>query len=206
MLEAQTVQPLGADRPVKVDTRVIAATHRDLQRMVAAKEFRFDLFYRLAVVHVALPPLRNRLEDLPHLIATFYERRGLEAGPIDGENLEKLRRYAWPGNLRELRNVLERAWALSGPKAAFRELRLWLDPTAAAPQIAEVVDTALPFKEAKERWNDHFERRYVAQVFGSNSSNVTRAAEHAGLSRRHFRELLYKHGIIERPVDDPDGD
>jgi DNA-binding NtrC family response regulator len=206
VLEAQTVQPVGADRPVKVDTRVVAATHRDLHRMVAAKEFRFDLFYRLAVVHVALPPLRDRLEDLSHLVATFYARRGAIAGPIDGDNLDKLRRYAWPGNIRELRNVLERAWALSGPKAPFRELKLWLDPTAAEPQIAEVVDTSMPFKEAKERWNDHFERRYVSTVFASNGGNVTRAAEHAGLSRRHFRELLYKHGIVERPADDADGD
>jgi transcriptional regulator with GAF, ATPase, and Fis domain len=206
VLEAQTVQPVGADKPVKVDTRVIAATHRDLARMVAAKEFRFDLFYRLAVVHVALPPLRDRLEDLPHLIATFYERRNLEPGPIDGDNLERMRRYAWPGNVRELRNALERAWALSGANTKFRDLRLWLDPQAAAPRLSEVVDTSLPFKEAKERWNDHFERRYVAMVFGSNNGNVTRAAEHAGLSRRHFRELLYKHGIIERPADGGEGD
>ncbi|HZJ63352.1 MAG TPA: sigma 54-interacting transcriptional regulator [Kofleriaceae bacterium] len=204
VLEAQTVQPVGADRPLQVDTRVVAATHRDLSRMVAAKQFRFDLFYRLAVVHVALPPLRERLEDLPHLIATFYHRRGADPGPIDGDNLERMRRHAWPGNVRELRNVLERAWALSEPGARFRELRLWLDPNAAAPQLSEVVDTALPFKEAKERWNDHFERRYVAMVFASNASNVTRAAEHAGLSRRHFRELLYKHGIVERPADDAD--
>jgi DNA-binding NtrC family response regulator len=210
VLEAQTVQPVGADRPLQVDARVVAATHRDLSRMVAAKQFRFDLFYRLAVVHVALPPLRERLEDLPHLIATFYHRRGADPGPIDGDNLERMRRHAWPGNVRELRNVLERAWALSGPGgsggagARFRELRLWLDPNAAAPQLSEVVDTALPFKEAKERWNDHFERRYVAMVFTSNASNVTRAAEHAGLSRRHFRELLYKHGIVERPADDAD--
>jgi DNA-binding NtrC family response regulator len=201
VLEAQTVQPVGADRPVSVDTRVVAATHRDLARMVAAKDFRFDLFYRLAVVHVALPPLRERLEDLPHLIATFYRARGLEPGPIDGDNLERMRRHGWPGNVRELRNVLDRAWALSGPGARFRELRLWLDPNA-QPQLAEVIDTALPFKEAKERWNDHFERRYVAMVFTRNASNVTRAAEHAGLSRRHFRELLYKHGIVERPTDD----
>ena len=212
VLEAQTVQPVGADRPVQVDTRVVAATHRELSRMVAAKEFRFDLFYRLAVVHVALPPLRERLEDLPHLIATFYAARAartgaaLEAGPIDGDNLERMRRHAWPGNVRELRNVLERAWALSGPNATFRELRLWLDPNAAAPQLSEVVDTALPFKEAKERWNDHFERRYVAMVFTTNANNVTRAADHAGLSRRHFRELLYKHGIVERPTDDADAD
>jgi len=200
-LEAQTVQPVGADRPVKVDTRVVAATHRDLSRMVAAKEFRFDLFYRLAVVHVALPPLRERLEDLPHLITTFYRRRGIEPGPVDGDNLERMRRYAWPGNVRELRNVLERAWALSGPNVAFRDLKLWLDPSAAQPQLGEVVDTSLGFKEAKERWNDHFERRYVSLVFAANNNNVTRAAEHAGLSRRHFRELLYKHGIVERPAD-----
>ena len=70
----------------------------------------------------------------------------------------------------------------------------------------QAIDTSMPFKEAKERWNDHFERRYVATVFASNASNVTRAAEHAGLSRRHFRELLYKHGIVERPADDSDGD
>jgi DNA-binding NtrC family response regulator len=206
VLEAQTVQPVGADRPVQVDTRVVAATHRDLARMVAAKEFRFDLFYRLAVVHVALPPLRERLEDLPHLIGTFYQRRGAEPGPIDGENLERMRRHAWPGNVRELRNVLERAWALSGPGAGFRELRLWLDPGAAAqPQLAEVVDTSLPFKEAKERWNDVFERRYIAAVFADAGHNVTRAAEHAGLSRKHLRELLYKHGIVERPPNGSDG-
>jgi len=203
VLEAQTVQPVGADKPVTIDTRVVAATHRDLARMVADKLFRFDLFYRLAVVHVALPPVRDRLEDLPHLIATFYQRRNLDPGPIDGDNLDKLRRYAWPGNVRELRNALERAWALSGPNAKFRELRLWLDPGAAQQaQFGEVVEVSLPFKEAKERWNDHFERRYVGMVFAANASNVTRAAELSGLSRRHFRELLYKHGIVERPAED----
>jgi len=208
VLEAQTVQPVGADRPVQVDTRVVAATHRDLSRMVAAKEFRFDLFYRLAVVHVALPPLRERLEDLPHLVDTLFRRRGTPPGVVDGDNLERLRRHAWPGNVRELRNALERAWAMSGPKAAFRELKLWLDPGAAhgVQQSSEVIDTALPFKEAKERWNDQFERRYVAMVFDTNGNNVTRAAEHAGLSRRHFRELLYKHAIVERPVDGSDAE
>ena len=206
VLEAQTVQPVGADRPIKVDTRVVAATHRDLQRMVAAKEFRFDLFYRLAVVHVALPPLRDRLEDLSHLVATFYARKGLEPGPIDGENLDKLRRYAWPGNVRELRNALERAWALAGPNTKFRELRLWLDTSAPTPQHAEVIDTSLPFTEAKERWNDQFEKRYVSMVWNANGNNVTHAADHAGLSRRHFRELLYKHGLVERPADGGDAD
>jgi len=199
-LEAQTVQPVGADRPVPVDTRVVAATHRDLARMVADKQFRFDLFYRLAVVHVALPPLRQRLEDLPLLVAAFYRARGAEPGAIEGDNLARLERHAWPGNVRELRNVLERAWAMSGAGAAFGDLRLWVDPSAPAASFGEVVDTTLPFKEAKERWNDHFERRYVAAVFAAQAGNVTRAAEHAGLSRRHFRELLYKHGLVERPA------
>ncbi|MBZ0231730.1 MAG: sigma 54-interacting transcriptional regulator [Deltaproteobacteria bacterium] len=203
-LEAQTVQPVGADRPVSVDTRVVAATHRDLSRLVAAKEFRFDLFYRLAVVHVALPPLRERMEDLPALVAAFYAGRNASPGPIDGENLERLRRHAWPGNIRELRNVLERAWALSGGTVPFRDLRLWVE-VQAAPAMNEVVDTALPFKEAKERWNDHFERRYLAAVYQAQGGNITRAAEHAGINRRHFRELLYKHGLLERPAsDDPD--
>ncbi len=197
-LEARTVQPVGADRPVSVDARVVAATHRDLAKMVAAKEFRFDLFYRLAVVHVALPALRQRLEDLPHLIAAFYAARGLTPGPIDGPNLERMRQHSWPGNVRELRNVLERAWALSGAATGFRELRLWLD-AGTAPQFSEVVDSSLGFKEAKERWNDHFERRYVSMVFAAQNNNVTRAAEHAGLSRRHFRELLYKHALLARP-------
>jgi len=204
VLEAQTVQPVGADRQVSVDTRVVAATHRDLSRMVNDKAFRFDLFYRLAVVHVALPPLRERLEDLPFLVETFYRRRGAAAGPIDGDNLDKLRRYAWPGNVRELRNVLERAWAMSPAGAGFRELRVWLDSSSVSDttRAAEVVDIALPFKEAKERWNDQFERRYVAMVFEANHGNVTHAAEHAGLSRRHFRELLYKHALVERPASD----
>jgi DNA-binding NtrC family response regulator len=203
VLEAQTVQPVGADRPVKVDTRVIASTHRDLARMVANQEFRFDLFYRLAVVHVSLPPLRERLEDLPHLLATFYQRRGSAPGPLDGPNLDTLRRHAWPGNVRELRNVLERAWALS-PGATFRDLRLWLQPAQSPTAGGELVDTSLPFKDAKERWNDAFERRYVASVFADRGHNVTHAADHAGLSRRHFRELLYKHGIVERPASDSD--
>ncbi len=203
-LEAQTVQPVGADRPVTVDTRVVAATHRDLARMVAAKEFRFDLFYRLAVVHVSLPALRERSGDLPALVAAFYAARQADPGPIDGDNLDRLRAHAWPGNVRELRNVLERAWALSGGQVRFRELRLRVEALAPPPP-SEAIDTSLPFKDAKEQWNDHFERRYLAAVHAAAGGNITRAAEHAGINRRHFRELLYKHGLLERPVGDDEG-
>jgi len=198
VLEAQTVQPLGSDRPVQVDTRVIAATHRNLAEMVERKEFRFDLYYRLAVVHVQLPPLRDRLDDVALLVRHFYEGRGVDPGPIAGDNLERLCGHAWPGNVRELRNVLERAWALSGPDGAgFADLRLWLQPAMApGPRDADAIDTSLPFKEAKEQWVDAFERRYLARVFELHGRNITHAAEHAGINRRHFRELLHKHGII----------
>ncbi len=198
VLEAQTVQPVGADRPVQVNTRVIAATHRNLSEMVERSAFRFDLFYRLAVVHVQIPPLRDRPEDIPALVENFYEGRGMSLGSVGGDNMQRLMQHAWPGNVRELRNVLERAWAMSGPGGAqFSDLRLWIQTAAAAPQGGDPIDTNLPFKEAKERWVDSFERRYLQTVFAAHSGNITHAAEHAGINRRHFRTLLRKHAIID---------
>ena len=197
-LEAQTVQPVGSDQRVSVDTRVVAATHRDLAAMVEAEEFRFDLFYRLAVVHAHIPPLRDRPDDIRALVEHFYEGRGVEPGDIAGDNLTRLCRHAWPGNVRELRNVLERAWALSGPAGAgFSGLRLWVTPTPPNRNAEVPIDTTMPFKEAKERWVELFERRYVAKVFSDKDGNITHAAEQAGINRRHFRTLLRKHGIID---------
>jgi DNA-binding NtrC family response regulator len=197
-LEDQTVMPVGSDKRIKVDTRVVAATHRNLLEMVSLKRFRFDLYYRLAVVHAHLPPLRDRLEDIPVLIANFYEGRGIDPGPIEGPNLDRLMQNAWPGNIRELRNVLERAWALSGPdKQAFADLILWMQSTPTSPKSGPRVDASMPFKEAKEQWNDEFERVYLEQVFAQCSQNITHAAEHAGINRRHFRTLLRKHGIVD---------
>ena len=92
---------------------------------------------------------------------------------------------------------------MSGGLVPFRDLRLAVQASA-PPPVAEVIDTSLPFKEAKERWNDQFERRYLAAVHGASGGNITRAAEHAGINRRHFRELLYKHGLLERPASGDD--
>ncbi len=196
-LEDHTITPVGCDTPVTVNTRVVAATHRDLNAMVSAERFRFDLFHRLAVVHIALPPLRYRLDDLPALIKKFYEGSGFEPGPIDGKNLERLRSHNWPGNVRELRNLLERSWVLSGSQdKAFESLALWLGTQALPP--FDVVDVHLPFKEAKERWVVSFERRYLAAVFKQNGGNITRAATHAGINRGHLRKLLDAHGLREK--------
>ncbi len=197
VLEDQTVLPVGSDKRVPVNTRVVAASHRDLTQMVADKEFRFDLYYRLAVVHVQLPPLRERPEDLPALIAKFYGIRGLEMGPVDGPNLERMANYPWRGNVRELRNLLDRGWALSGPDSEFRSLKLWMQPAISTTSKGPSVDTSIGFKEAKERWNDEFEKRYLEQVFKQYGQNITHAADHSGINRRHFRTLLRKHGIVE---------
>jgi transcriptional regulator with GAF, ATPase, and Fis domain len=201
-LEAKTVQPLGSDAPIPIDTRVIAATHRDLGAMVAEGTFRFDLFHRLAVVHIFLPPLRERPEDIACLVRHFYEGRGADPGEIGGANLEKLQAYPWPGNVRELRNVLERAFVLAGrPDAPFGELAFWLQADIGGTR-REVVDTHLPFKDAKEAWNDEFERRYLATVFERHGHNITHAAKHADINRRHFRKLLIKHGLTGHDGDD----
>jgi DNA-binding NtrC family response regulator len=203
-LEERSVQPLGADHPVAVDTRVVCATNRDLSAMVESKTFRFDLFHRVSVVHIGIPPLRHRLDDLPVLIRHFYEGRAVDPGPIDGENLELLKRHPWPGNVRELRNTLERAFVLSAGKMAFRELNIFLDTESVSPY--DVVDTTLDFKEAKERWVSAFERRYLAAVFAQHGRNISRAALHAGINRRHFRKLLIEHGLrdIGADLDAPD--
>ncbi|MFC1611387.1 sigma 54-interacting transcriptional regulator [Myxococcota bacterium] len=195
-IESKTLTPVGSDAPIAVNTRVVAATHRDLSAMVQDGGFRFDLFHRLSVVHIHIPPLRDRPEDIPTLVSWFYRGRQTEPGEIAGANLDALKTHAWPGNVRELRNTLERAWVLAGPGGiAFCDLKLWLQHEAHTPAHVALIDTTLPFKEAKERWNDAFEQQYLALVFAEYKKNITRTAEHCGLTRRHMRNLLRKHGL-----------
>jgi DNA-binding NtrC family response regulator len=201
VLDQRTVTPVGTDRPVPIDVRVIAATHRDLAAMVDAKQFRFDLFHRLSVVHLALPPLRERFEDLPCLVRYFYEGRGHDPGPIEGANLELLGSHRWPGNVREMRNVLDRAWVISGANdTRFADLPIWLG--AESTPCLEVVDGTLPFKEAKRRWVEIFERRYLTAVFTRFGGNIARTSAFAGINRRHLRGLLDAYNLRERDSSD----
>lgn len=196
-LESKQVIPVGGDRARPVNARVVAATNRDLFSMVEDKTFRLDLFHRLAVVHVRLPNLSDRLEDIPALIQHFYEGRSEKPGVIGGPNLDLLRSHPFAGNVRELRNILERSLVLTAGSHQFNDLKLWLGPQMGSPPSNSFnVDTSIPYKEAKETVIDSFEARYLPDLMARFNNNVSQAAKHSGLSRRHLRALLVKHGLV----------
>ncbi|MEZ4221737.1 MAG: sigma 54-interacting transcriptional regulator [Polyangiaceae bacterium] len=200
VLETAEVRRVGDDTMRKVDVRVIAATNRDLQAEVRRGRFREDLLYRLEVVKIRLPPLRERLEDVPTLVQRLLAGKLDVDAPITGSNLNRLVSYAWPGNVRELRNVLDRALALSDQsrgKPSFGDLVLNLGPTEDQPSTLGSqlpgVASPLPFKDAKELLLSQFERAYLDALLERHRGNHTQAAEAAGLSRKHLYDLLRKH-------------
>jgi DNA-binding NtrC family response regulator len=166
---------------------------------VAQGSFRPDLYYRLSVVTVTLPPLRARREDLAPLVAELLKRRGFDAGAVGGENLARLTAHAWPGNVRELRNVIDRALALSPQARTFAELRLRV---TAGPDDALAVRTDLPFKEAKEAVTDAFERAYLKSMHEKHGGNISAAAREAQVDRKHWRTLLQAHGLAVADGED----
>jgi DNA-binding NtrC family response regulator len=200
-LESRRVRPVGGDEEVEVDVRVIAACQRDLTTAVASGEFRPDLYYRLSVLRVLLPPLRARREDLAPTIRELLTRRGFferQANQtITGDNLERLIAYPWPGNVRELRNVLDRALALSPEARSFDQLRISLPGETTRGELDElVVRTELPYAEAKQLLLDGFEARYLRELLVRNDGNISAAGREAQLDRKHLRTLLRKHGLI----------
>ena len=206
-LESRTVQALGSDSETSVDVRIVAATHRDLSAMVAQRTFRFDLYQRISVVQLQLPPLKARLDDIAPLVEHFYEGRKVSPGPIDGAGLAALQGRVWPGNVRELRNVLERAFVLSGETApAFATLTPWLGRSNAssATQAPRPAELAGAFKEAKARSVEAFERSYLDALMRRFDGNISHAATFAELSRHHVRELLVKHGLYDGDGDGSD--
>jgi DNA-binding NtrC family response regulator len=218
MLEAGEVVPVGGRKPERFDVRVVAATHRDVFGEVARGGFRGDLYYRLAVVEVHVPPLRQRLADLPELIKMFLERsqapRAAELAaqvgdkPAENRALDRLQRYHWPGNVRELRNVITRAVALAGPDDDFQSLPFVLRPTVAAPD-APTAKADRPFHEAKDELIARFEREYLADLVQRAGGNLSQAARQAGLERKFLYKLLDRNGLRAKGVaeaPDEEGD
>lgn len=194
-LEERVIRPVGSDRELPLDVRLIVATQSPLPARVAEGSFRADLFYRIAVLHLRLPPLRERREDVGPIVADLLRRRGIEPGSIDGPTLQRLCAYDWPGNVRELRNVIDRAVALSPGAEQFEQLRLLLpshDPEAAPLAVR----TDVPFAEAKAAVIEELERRYLGELWAQSDGNLSAAARRAGLDRKHLRTLLRRHGLL----------
>jgi len=194
-LEDHTYHALGSARPRRSDVRILAATNVVLLKKVQEGGFREDLYYRLAVLTLMLPPLRERLGDIPLLVAAFLARNASEPGEgkqLSESALAALARYGWPGNIRELENVIQEVIVLTQARIVeAADLRIRLPPS---PQKGG----ADSMKRAKARAVDEFEKSYVTQMLRTHSGNVTQAAHEAQKERRSFGRLVKKHHLPKR--------
>jgi DNA-binding NtrC family response regulator len=201
-IQNESFTPVGENREIRIDTRFISATSRDLDVEIAAGRFRRDLYYRLAVIHLKLPPLRERLEDLEAITEDLFRQLSTpqhSAIDFSPEAWALLRRHNWPGNVRELRNVVERGLSLARGR--------WIE---ADDLPAEIVSNSGP-------GNEHMtasalpgvsgvlpmdrvaaEREYLVNLLRLSGGNVTQAAEQAGLSRQGLHRILQRHGLTAR--------
>ena len=196
-LEEGEVRAVGGTRSKKVDVRFIVATNQDLEARVAHGEFRKDLFYRLNVVTLRVPPLRERKEDIPllarHFLARFAREFGKPVSDIQPSAVTDLVAYDWPGNIRELRNVIERAVMLcEGSRLTSRELTLLVSLQARekAPSLDEDAYLHLPYSAAKQKVLDEFTVRYIKGKLAVHGGNVTHAAQDSGIPRQHFQQIM----------------
>jgi transcriptional regulator with GAF, ATPase, and Fis domain len=196
VLESHTVRRVGETEQRPVNVRFVSATHRDLEGLVAQGQFREDLFFRLAVLPLYVPPLRARPGDLPQLLEHFLA--GRNAAPLDQPTLELLAAQRWPGNVRQLRSFAERVAAL-GLERALAMLKGTEAPQPAAPSPTSTgpltVDASMPFKELRERWTEHLEREYLTALIAKVGRNAGTLADAAGLDRSYVNRLLRKHGL-----------
>ncbi len=199
VLDKRAVRKVGSNTYEKIDVRVVAATNRDLRAEVAKKTFREDLYYRLAVIRVSVPPLRERGADIPLLVNHFVQSFGPQLG-VGADDMARLVRHSWPGNVRELRNAIERACLLAQGSSISVDDAL----TSDGNQPALGVRTDLPFKEAKGQLVEMFEREYIEDLMRRHKMNLSAAAREAQIDRKHLRELIRKYGLDPRVKDDDD--
>lgn len=183
-LEARTYRRLGEVRDRSIDARFVAATHRDLDAMVESGAFRSDLFYRLAVVRARIPPLRERVEDVPLLAEHFVAELSGGRKHLVPETYAALAQFDWPGNARELRNILERAVAVTSDSRILPK-----------DLLEDGSEEAESFSSAKGRVIAAFERRYAEALLRRHGGNVSHAAKEASISRPAFYALLRRAGL-----------
>jgi DNA-binding NtrC family response regulator len=199
VLETGQVRPVGSSEQRRTDVRVVAATNRNLEREIEGGQFREDLYYRLAVIKVRLPPLRLRPEDIPLLVKHFLDDSGSAGVHVGFETMQRLQQHPWQGNVRELKNYVERAVVLAD--SGRLETRFLTDRGLAARESAAEesgnhgnveADYELPFKDAKARLLDTFERRYWLRLLDETEGNVSEAARRGGIHRKSLEYLIKK--------------
>lgn len=214
VLENREFKRVGGSKTIRSDCRVVAATNRDLRDMVNEGSFREDLYFRLSVIQIMLPPLSERREDIPLLVEHFLDevvemRPDHQRVRLTADAMDTLMDHDWPGNVRELRNVIMRAASLATGQAVEKsDLQLrGMSPNSGPPPVSEAnsdldgdatriqVDLTKEYKVAKQELLDQFERDYVARIYEENDHNISQSARVAGLTRYHLRELLKKHDL-----------
>ncbi|HEX4347643.1 MAG TPA: sigma-54 dependent transcriptional regulator [Vicinamibacterales bacterium] len=204
VLQEQTMEPVGSTSTIKVDARVLAATNKDLPQEIRAGQFREDLYFRLNVIPIFVPPLRDRQEDIPlladHFMAEFAREYGRRAKTFDSEATILMQRYAWPGNVRELRNVIERLMimvpgdAISGIDLSFMDLA---SPGPSASELSAA--GKLTLHEARDR----FERELILRTLSEQQGNMSRTAEVLGVERSNLYRKMRGFGVApSRRADD----
>jgi len=209
VLQEGEVKRVGANETIKVDVRVIAASNVDLARAKDQGKFREDLFYRLNVITVALPPLRDRPEDVPllagHFLRMYAGKMGKKVTGIAPQAMEALVCHRWMGNVRELENVVERAVVLTSREVVdVEDLPQQLRESPGGGGDVEVLSLAhLPYAEAKRLAMRAFERRYLSALLEKSGHNVSSAARAAGVDRSNFRRLLKQYEVVRGPLQAP---
>jgi two-component system response regulator PilR (NtrC family) len=204
VLQERKFRRLGGTEEVEANIRIIAATNRDLAKLVAAGEFREDLFYRINVIPVKLPPLRERHDDVQalaeHFVEKFAQQMKKEIQGISGAAMACLRSYSWPGNVRELENAIERAVALERAPAVLPDslpdaVRAAAGVTSPAPTVQPAEERTLAGGFDLEQHVQGIEREYIMEALRRSNGVKKNAAELLGLSFRQFRYLLKKYNI-----------
>jgi transcriptional regulator with GAF, ATPase, and Fis domain len=195
VLESREIQKVGGDGYDPVDVRVITATNRDLDQLVARGNFRQDLYYRINVFPMHLPPLRERPEDIPllvhHFVHKYRARLGKAIDAVSPRALARFRGYDFPGNIRELENKVHQAMVVAaGPTIDESDVALPASRPTTGP-----IDVSRPFREIKQEAIDAFERAYLTELLRTHRGNLAQAARAAGMDRKNLWTLVERHGL-----------
>ncbi|HWU91404.1 MAG TPA: sigma 54-interacting transcriptional regulator [Kofleriaceae bacterium] len=203
VLEQRELRRVGGQKTIKVDLRVIAATRKDLRSEVEKGKFREDLYFRLNVVPITAPPLRERREDIPLLIDAMLGKLAPNGIELSDATRAALMAHDWPGNVRELRNVIERALAL-GADPGMLVAPLGEAGPARGAQLRDGIEfePGVSFRDTKEKWTELFERRYLTWLIKRAEGNISKAARDADMDRKYLHKLLRKYGITGGDADD----